>query len=106
MTASEKYNTVKRACTEQKVCQVKYRDEHAPRYIHPLGICLTFTRGMVIVCLQEGSGRTQGTSGPDLSNLPLEDCDHIHITERRFNVLCEFIQNKICDDWLFHINIA
>ena len=105
MTASEKYNTVKRACTEQKVCQVKLRDEQAPRYIHPLGICLTFARGMVIVCLQEDFGTIEETPGPDLSNLPIEDCDQINITERKFNVMREFMQNKICDDWLFHINI-
>lgn len=109
MTASEKYNTVKRACTEQKVCQVKFRDEQAPRYIHPFGICLTFSRGIVIVCLQEEqeeSGRRQDATGPDVTNLPMEDCDHIHITERKFEVIREFIQNSICDDWLFHIKIA
>lgn len=106
MTVSEKYDTLKRACTEQKVCQVKFRDEQAPRHIHPLGICLTFTRGMVIVCLQEESGRIHETAGAEISNLPMEDCDHIRITERKFEVMREFIQNKICDDWLFHINIA
>lgn len=106
MTASEKYNTVKRACSEQKVCQVKFRDEQSPRYIHPLGICLTFTRGIVIVCFQEESGRLQEPTAANVSNLPMEDCDHIRITERKFEVMREFIQNRICDDWLFHIKIA
>lgn len=34
MTVSEKFNLVKCACDEQKVCEVKYKNEPVPRFIH------------------------------------------------------------------------
>ena len=102
MTAMEKFNLVKRACDEQKACQLQYKDETAFRTIFPLGICLTFNRGMVIVgCVQESST----TKETLLKNFPMEDCDNIRILERKFTVWPDFKKAmKICDDWLFHVN--
>jgi hypothetical protein len=106
MTATEKFNVVKRACDEQKVCQVKFRDELAPRLIHPLGVCLTYNRGLVIVCCVEGKDNGQQKADPIVSNLPIEDCDQIKIIEKKFDGWPDFItKSKICDDWLFHIPV-
>jgi hypothetical protein len=59
---------------------------------------------MVIVCCQEDSAKKQKPGSPEVSNLPIEDCDQIHITDRTFQVLSEFLKSKNCDDWLFHVN--
>lgn len=104
MTASEKFKLVKRACDELKVCEVRYKDEPIPRYIHPLGICLTFNRGLVIVCCSDESYSPKKKEKTPLTNLPIEDCDHIKILEKGFSVWPNFVaETKICDDWLFHI---
>jgi hypothetical protein len=106
MTATEKFNVVKRACVEQKVCHVYYKDERAPRLIHPLGVCLTFKRGLVIVCCVHAVNTSSDDSQPVLSNLPLEDCDHIKIIEKTFDGWPDFVtKTVICDDWLFHIKV-
>jgi hypothetical protein len=106
MTVTEKFNVVKRACDEQKVCQVYYKDELAARLIHPLGICLTFNRGLVIVCCIEESDNTQGKVDLVVCNLPIEDCDQIKIMEKKFQGWPDFkTKTLICDDWLFHIPI-
>lgn len=105
MTASEKFELIKRACREQKVCEVRYRDERVPRYVHPLGICLTFNRGLVIVCCMEEQRDGKGGSPTlVLKNLPMEDCHQMRIMDEKFKILPDFIdQAKICDDWLFHV---
>jgi hypothetical protein len=104
MTATEKFNVVKRACHEQKICQVKFKDERIARFIHPLGICLTFNRGLVIVCCVEDTLDPARKNDATVSNLPIEDCHQIQITDKSFNVTSDFVtQTKICDDWLFHI---
>ena len=102
MTAMEKFNLVKRACDERKACQLHFRDEPIPRLIHPLGVCLTFNRGMIIVCC----GPDHPVSGDDtIANLPMEDCENIRITEQGFKVWPEFLKKMdMCDDWLFHVN--
>ena len=105
MTATEKFNLVKRACNEQKICQVKFKDERTPRFIHPLGICVTFNRGLVIVCCVEDASVDESVKSETLvSNLPIEDCHQIQITEKKFEVTADFVsQSKVCNDWLFHI---
>ena len=105
MTAGEKFNIVKRACDEQRVCCLYFRDERAPRYIRPFGVCLTFNRGLVIVCCESQTENPIGKDDIRVSNLPMEDCDHIRITEEEFQVWPDFKKEmKICDDWLFHVN--
>ena len=106
MTVAEKFNTLRRACAEQKVCHVKYRDEPSARLIHPMGICLTLNRKLVIVCCQEEVHGMSTGIALQLRNLPIEDCEHIHIIERKFNVSPEFIEKKFCNEWLFHVAIA
>jgi hypothetical protein len=104
MTATEKFNLVKRACNEQKICQVKLKEETTPRFIHPLGICLTYNRGLVIVCCVEDTINAAIKKDATVSNLPIEDCHQIQITDKNFKVTADFVtQTKICDDWLFHI---
>ena len=105
MTVGEKFSIVKRACDEQKVCQLHFRDERTPRYIRPFGVCLTFNRGLVIVCCEADTLNPPGKDESKVSNLPMEDCDHIRITDTEFDVWPDFKkQMKICDDWLFHVN--
>lgn len=104
MTATEKFNLVKRACKEQKICKVKFKDEPTPWFIHPLGICLTFNRGLVIVCCVEHTS-AESNQKEGVRNLPIEDCDQIQMTDKGFQVTSDFVrQTRICDDWLFHIN--
>lgn len=107
MTAAEKFDMVKRACAEQKICQLNFRNEKSPRFIHPLGICLTAKRALVIVCCLENTGESRSRNEPVVSNLPIEDCHMISITDRKFQVVPEFFkQTKTCDDWLFHVRSA
>jgi hypothetical protein len=107
MNASEKFNAVKKACEEKRVCQLNFKDERRPRYIHPLGICLTYKRGLVIVCRVEETDQLNKNNDPLISNLPIEDCHHIRLTDRRFHVLPDFFkQAEVCDDWLFYVKPA
>jgi predicted DNA-binding transcriptional regulator YafY len=104
MTATEKFNLVKRACDEKKVCEVKYTDNRAPRNIQPLGICLTYKRTLVIVCW---SGDVGGTvrNQEAVTNLPIEDCENIKILEKNFQVPPGTMANaKICEDWIFRVS--
>ena len=104
MTAMEKFNLVKRACDEQRICQVNFRNERVPRFIHPLGICLTFSRGLVIVCCVEDATSASRQTEPMISNLPIEDCHQMQMTDKRFKVTSDFVtESKVCNDWLFHI---
>lgn len=104
MTAAEKFNTVKRACIELKICQLIFGNEKSPRFIRPLGICLTFNRGLVIVCRLENTTEINGGNEAPVSNLPIEDCHMIKITDRKFKVVPEFFKKTHgCDDWLFHV---
>lgn len=107
MTTSEKYTTLKRACDEQKVCQLNYGNERNPWYIRPLGICLTFKRGMVVVCCVENIDSASDKNPGTVANLPLEDCHQIRITDKGFHVLPDILeQARGCDDWLFHVQPA
>ena len=75
--------------------------------IQPMGICLTFKRGLIIVgykASEAQKSRQNTDSFLQIENLPLEDCDHIRILEHRFNVVPDFQQQaKQCNDWLFHV---
>lgn len=105
MTVGEKFRIVKRACDEQKICELHFREERTPRYILPVGICLTFNRGLVIVCYPMEPQSAIGNEESEVCNLPMEDCDHIRLTEKTFEVGADFkTRVKICDDWLFHVN--
>jgi hypothetical protein len=103
MTTSEKYSMLKRACDEKKVCEIKYTDNRPPRAIHPLGMCLTSKRGLVIVCcFQNGNGLKKWQS--TVMSLPIEDCDHVKILDEQFQVRPGFVASStICLDWLFQV---
>lgn len=104
MTALEKFNLVKRACVEQRVCELKYKDERIARCIHPLGICLNFNRGLVIVFCWEENTTPLKKAYSNVSNFPIEDCHSIKILEKKFQVWPDFVaEAKFCQDWLFHI---
>lgn len=104
MTATEKFNLVRRACHEKKVCEVKYADKRASRNIHPLGICLTGARSLVIVCCTADNFDSLQNYNLTVTNLPMEDCDHIRMLEQEFSIFPEFVANsKICEEWIFHI---
>jgi hypothetical protein len=106
MTATEKFNIIKRACVDQKVCQLLYKHERVPRFIHPLGVCLTFNRGLVIVCCVQDFNKAVENQHKAVSNLPLEDCHEIKMIEKTFQGWPDFVtKTLICDDWLFHIPV-
>lgn len=104
MTATEKFNLVRRACHEKKVCEVKYTDRRASRKIHPLGICLTGARALVIVCCTEDNFDPLLNYDVSVTNLPMEDCEQIRMLDQKFSIFPEFVSDsKICKEWIFHI---
>jgi hypothetical protein len=104
MTTSEKYNLLKHACDEKKVCAIQYVDNRSPEVIHPLGICITYKRGLVIVCCPANSDDLNQWNAM-LTNVPIEECDHVKILDERFQVTHDFLKSStMCVDWLFHVN--
>jgi hypothetical protein len=101
MTASEKFNIVRKACDEKKICELTFKNEITSRVVQPFGICLTFKRGLIIVC-KEVSPYNVNVTLRQVIELPLEDCEKIKILERKFAAQ-DFVQSNKCNDWLFHV---
>lgn len=83
MTISEKFQIIKKACDQLRVCDVHLRGEPSPREIQPIGICLTIKRGLIIVCLQV-DGYSKKSILPKTCNFAMEDCEKIMMLEKKF----------------------
>jgi hypothetical protein len=103
MTREAIIDTLRKACTERKVCKVLMKDEPDHRLINPHGVCYSGKNKLILVSIQV-RGYSESKNPSHYRNLLLDDCESVEALPRTFTIDPGFNpENKQYRNWLFHV---